>query len=234
MKGDLGRLYGVMRLAAFALIIVVTGAIVYCIYCYRIELGLVSQPVNHAGQNTAGYPSGANAGQTNTPAAAQDWRNLNWRMVDRPADGFRVEMPAEVTDGRAPAFTGHGVQEQVPLIEASPRPDNLFAVAWDDDPPVERSAGVSAESTLDWAQSGALARTQAVLTGEWQGHATGYPERDFTGRIAGGGVLKARMILAGRRLFMLLATFPSASAERDEEVNRFFNSFRLTAPARAN
>jgi hypothetical protein len=42
------------------------------------------------------------------------------------------------------------------------------------------------------------------------------------------------MILAGRRLFMLIVTSPSASAERDEEVNRFFNSFELTTPARAH
>jgi hypothetical protein len=223
-----------MRLAAFALSIAVFGAIVYCAYCYRIELGLVSRSSSHAYQNTAGYPAGANAGQTNAPLEAQDWRKLNWRTIDRPADGFRVEMPAEVTDSLAPAFTGHGVQEPVPLIEASPRPNNLFAVAWDDDPPVERATGGETESTLDWAQAGTLTRTQAVLTGEWQGHATGYPERDFTGRIPGGGVLNARMILAGRRLFMLIVTSPSASEERDEEVNRFFNSFELTAPARAH
>jgi hypothetical protein len=220
-----------MRLAAFALSIVVTGAIAYCVYCYRVELGLVSQPNHLAALN----PAGSNTGQGNTPAPAPlDSRTLDWRMVDRSADGFSVEMPAEVTYSRAPAFTGHGVQEEIPLIEASPRPDNLFAVAWDDDPPVERSAREEAENTLDRAQEGALARTQAVLTGEWQSHASGNPERDFTGRIAGGGVLNARMILVGRRLFMLITTLPSPSAEQDEEVNRFFNSFRLTAPVRGN
>jgi len=205
-----------MRLAAFALSIAVFGAVVYCAYCYRVELGLVSQHANATGP------------------APMDGRAPAWRVVDRPADGFRVEMPAEVTDGRAPAFTGHGIQEEIPLIEASPRPENLFAVAWDDDPPVEHSAGEEAENTLDTAQAGALTRTGAVLTGEWQSHASGDPERDFTGRIAGGGVLNARMILAGRRLFMLLATSPPQSPERDAEVDRFFNSFRLTAAARAN
>ena len=120
------------------------------------------------------------------------------------------------------------------MIEASSRPDNRFAVAWDDDPPVERSAGEEAENTLDRAQAGALARTRAVLTSEWQSHTNGYPERDFTGRIPGGGALNARLILAGRRLFMLIVTSPSASPERDADVKRFFNSFQLTGPARAN
>jgi hypothetical protein len=216
-----------MRLAAFALSIVVTAAIAYCVYCYRVELGLVRQPANPAAQNSAG----SNREQTSASAPPA---HLNWRIIDRSADGFIVEMPAEVTYGRAPAFTGHGVPEEIPLIEASPQPENLFAVAWDNDPPVERYAGEVAENTLDRAQEGALARTQAVLTGEWQSHATGYPERDFTGRIAGGGFLNARMILAGRRLFMLIVTFPAPGAERDEEVNRFFNSFRLTASTRAN
>jgi hypothetical protein len=205
-----------MRLAAFVLSIVVTGAIAYSVYCYRIELGLVSQRANATGP------------------APMDSRAPDWRIVDRSADGFKVEMPAEVVDSRASAFSGYGVQEEIPLIEASPRPDNRFAVAWDDDPPVERSAGEEAESTLDRAQAGALARTRAVLTGEWQSHTSGHPERDFTGRIAGGGALNARLILAGKRLFMLIVTSASASPERDGDVKRFFNSFQLTEPARAN
>lgn len=205
-----------MRLAAFVLSIVVTGATIYCIYCYRVELGIVRRPADFS-----------------APASGES-HPMNWRLVDRPADGFMVEMPAEAIDSRASAFTGSGIQEEIPLIEASPRPDSRFAVAWDDDPPVERAAGDEAEDTLDRAQTGALARTQAVLTGEWQSRGSGYAERDFTGRISGGGVLNARMILAGRRLFMLLATASSQSPERDAEVARFFNSFRLTAPARAN
>jgi len=33
---------------------------------------------------------------------------------------------------------------------------------------------------------------------------------------------------------MLIAAFPAASARRDEDVNRFFDSFSLTAPPRTD
>jgi hypothetical protein len=223
----LGRLESVMRLAAFALSIVVTGAVAYCIFYYRVELGLVNKLNVPETTGTAG----ANQGQTNAtqPAAAP-----NWQMVDRSNDGFRIEMPGDVSEGHAPAFTGRGAQVEIPMIEASPHPENQFAVAWDEDPPVERAAGEAAEKTFDLAQAGALARTRAALAGERKSNAGGYPERDFTGRTYDGGVLSVRMVLAGRQLYTLIVTSPSASAEHDADVDRFFSSFRLTVTSRAN
>jgi predicted Zn-dependent protease len=39
--------------------------------------------------------------------------------------------------------------------------------------------------------------------------------------------MDARLIYAGDRLYMLVAAFPSARARRDQNVARFFNSFKL-------
>jgi hypothetical protein len=221
----------VLRVAAFALSIVITGAIAYCIYCYRIELGIVSDQGPPAQAATAPGRGEPNA----QPGPAQaDIPKMSWRLIERPAAGFAVEMPAEAIDAYAPAFARNGLREEVPMIEASPQSGIRFAVAWDNDPPVTRAAGEVAEKTLDMAEAGALARTRAVLTGELQSRAEGYPARDFTGRIANGGILSARMIMARRQLFMLIATFPSSSARGDDEVKRFFDSFRLTANLRRN
>jgi hypothetical protein len=40
-----------------------------------------------------------------------------------------------------------------------------------------------------------------------------------------GGVLDARLIMAGNRLYVLMALFPSAGARRERDVTRFFDSF---------
>ena len=81
--------------------------------------------------------------------------------------------------------------------------------------------------TLNNARDGALTRTQTTLVSEQSSSRQGHPVQDFSGRNAGGGVFNARLILVGRRLYMLMATFPSASARRQVDVDRFFNSFHV-------
>ena len=77
-------------------------------------------------------------------------------------------------------------------------------------------------------------RTQTTEVSEVRSNPGGSPGRDFVGRNAGGGVLNARLIYAGQRLYLLSATFPSVAARRDEDIARFFNSFALTARSRTS
>ena len=177
-----------------------------------------------------GVQEGANGEQTNPGLRPA---HVAWQEVDRGPDGFTVEMPGGSSETQVPAYTEQGVAEQVEMIEASLDPDTTYAVAWADNPPVERvSSGEGAEKTLDLARDGALGRTQAMLLTESRENRKGYPSRDVLARNAGGGILNARLILAGSRLYMLIATFPDSSARRDEDVNHFFDSFSLTAAVR--
>jgi hypothetical protein len=194
----------------------------YFFYAYRADLGLTGF---HAGRQNPGAEQ-ANPGLR--PA------QIVWQTVDRTPDGFKVQMPAGASEAQIPAYTGQGVAEQVNMIQASVDPETTYAVAWADNPPVEQAAGEDIEKTLDLARNGALGRTQTTLISESLSNRGGYPAHDFSGRNAGGGILDARLILAGTRLYMLIAAFPAASARRDEDVNHFFDSFSLTAAARAD
>jgi hypothetical protein len=209
-----------MRGVAIVLGICVIGAVAYCVYYYRIELGLVRSsgppPVQSA------VPS-----EPETKAAP-----IAWQTIERPDDGFRVDMPARATETQAPAYTARGAVEQVEMLETSGC-SGTFAVSWAENPPVERANSQDADQTLDMALNGALARTQTALISQSRGTYAGYQARDFAAR-GDGGVMDARLILAGKRLFMLVASFPAQSAQHDAEVSRFFNSFSVTAPSRAN
>jgi len=55
----------------------------------------------------------------------------------------------------------------------------------------------------------------------------GFPGREFIAKNSGGGVLDSRLIYAGVRLYMLTASFPSAGARQEKDVERFFNSFAI-------
>ncbi len=192
--------------------ILLIGVVAYLVWEYRADFGL-----------------GGRGSETNPGPGS-----LTWQTIDRSADGFTVQMPAAVSETQIPAYSNHGVVEQVPMIEAtinspSGGPDTTYAVAWADNPPVERVADEDAEKTLDMARDGALGRTQTSLVSESSREIDGHVSREFVARNAGGGILNGRLILAGTHLYMLIATFPGTEERREEDVNRFFESFKLTA-----
>lgn len=199
------------RPIALVFAFIVVGVITYLVYEYRGDFGL-GGPGN-------GVNPGLQQGQ------------IVWQTVDRSTDGFQVKMPATASQTEIPAYASGGVVEQVEMIETTVEPETTYAVAWADNPPVVETAGQDAEKTLDMARDGALGRTQTSLVSESRGERNGRPSCDFVGRNAGGGILDGRLILAGTRLYMLIATFPGASARHEEDVHRFFESFSLTTAA---
>jgi hypothetical protein len=201
----------------FAVSVVVIGVIGYFVYQHRVWLGLSS-----AG---GGVP-------TEETSTDQEPAHVSWRAVERVQNGFRVEMPSDTSEIQVPAYDAEGGAEEMDMIVATPNAETTYAVAWNDNPPVERASGEAVERTLDNARDGALARTQTTLVGESRTNYMGYPGRDFSGRNQSGGLFNARLILKGTTLYMMIAAFPAPSARRDEDVNHFFDSFKLTGAGR--
>ena len=111
------------------------------------------------------------------------------------------------------------------MLFSSPDGDTTFAVTWEDNPPVARVNNSDPEKTLDQARDGMLTRTRTTPEHESRISAGGYPARDILAHNSGGGVLEARLIFMNRRLYTLMALYPSSSARREQDVVRFFNSF---------
>jgi hypothetical protein len=209
-------------LVRFVVVILAIGAVAYCVYRYRVGLGHDNRGISQ---------QSANSDQTNSGPATAHPAHIVWQPLDRSQDGFKVEMPEGVRETQIPAYDERGDIDRVEMIYAYPDSETIFAVTWADNPPVEQAGRDDADRTLDLARDGALTRTQATLTGESRDPRGGFPACDFSGRNQGGGILNARLILAGRRLYMLIAAFPAASARRDEDVRRFLDSFSLVSTA---
>jgi hypothetical protein len=201
----------------FTVFVVVIGAIAYFVYQHRAWLGL--------GSAGGGVPT-EEANTDLEPA------HVSWHAVDRVQDGFRIDMPSDASEIQIPAYDVKGDAEEMEMIVATPNAETTYAIAWDDNPPVERASGEAVERTLDNARDGALARTQTTLMSESHANFLGFPARDFSGQNQSGGLFNARLILAGTRLYMMIVAFPAPSARRDEDVNHFFDSFKLTSTAR--
>ncbi|MFP5206689.1 MAG: hypothetical protein ACLGSH_15145 [Acidobacteriota bacterium] len=188
---------------------VLIGGGVY-IYLHRQDLGLSGPSVQTD-----------NSDQSPRPA------NIQWGMVDRSPEGFKVEMPVGTREVQVPAYNQVGGEDEVELVFSYPDSATSYSVAWADNPPVERNSQENPQQTLASARDGALARTQTVLVSQSNSSRQGYPVLDFQGRNEGGGIFNARLILAGQRLYLLMAAFPAASARRDADVSRFFDSFQI-------
>jgi hypothetical protein len=200
--------------------IVLLGLLILgCVYVYlhRQDLGLVSSTSSDGDGSTSSEQSGSEY----RPA------HIVWQPVDRTPDGFKVEMPADVKDIQIPAYNEQGGADQVNMIFSNADAETTYSVAWADNPPVMLASGRSPQKTLDTARDDALARTQTSLVGESRNDTKGFPTREFSAKNVGGGVMNSRLIFDGPRLYMLIAAFPSASARRDEDVQRFFNSFTV-------
>jgi hypothetical protein len=207
----------VKRLFYIVLTVILVLGILY-IYLHRQELGLAS-PGSDEGTGAE------QAGSTTSPA------RMDWQKVDRSPDGFKVEMPSDAREIQIPAYNERGGSELVNMLVSNPNSETNFSVAWADDPPVARVNGHAPDRTMDMARDDALARTQSTLVSESRINLGGFPAREFMGRNTGGGIIYSRLIFAGQRLYMLIAAFPSASARRDRDVTRFFNSFTVTSSA---
>ena len=194
--------------------LILIGGIVY-IYMHRQELGLVGPSLETSNAEPSPLPA-----------------HIVWATVDRSPEGFKLEMPQDTREIQIPAYNELGGTDQVEMIYSYPDSATSFSVAWADNPPVERAVEENPQQTLDFAQEGALARTQTVLVNQSSSQNPGYLLREFSGRNEGGGVFNARLILAGRRLYMLMAAFPAASARRDSDVTHFFDSFQLVPSVR--
>ena len=218
--GRLGTLEGVKRWQTVALVaagLAVVGYVYYTRSGATLPFGLASSPSQS--DQTTDAPGAA----TVRPA------HMDWRTVNRPDDGFKIELPAEAKELQVPAYNEAGSSEPVKMIFANPDNDTTFAISWEDNPPVARVNGGSPEKTLGMARDGMLSRTRTMLVSESHTMASGFPARDIAAKNSDGGILDARLIFTGTRLYTLMALYPSAANRREQDVIRFFKSF---APSR--
>jgi len=151
-----------------------------------------------------------------------------WRLTDETSQGFRIEMPADPRQTVVQATNETGTTDPISMLVAKPDSQRTYAIAWADKPPVARINDLAPDKTLDQARDGALTRTQTTLVSEIRSTPQGFPGRDVVVRNTGGGVMDTRFIYAGTRLYMLIATAPSAAERRENDIIRFFNSFAIS------
>jgi hypothetical protein len=156
-------------------------------------------------------------------------QKLEWRPVNESSEGFKIEMPGDPRRVVVQANNEAGTTEPISMLLFNPDSQHTYAIAWADKPPVARMNDLVPDKTLDQARDGALNRTQTTSISEIRSTPQGFPGRDIEARNVGGGILDTRFVYAGARLYMLIATAPSAAGRHEQDVSRFFNSFAIAS-----
>jgi hypothetical protein len=154
---------------------------------------------------------------------------LQWQPVSDPTLGFKVEMPGAASRVVVQANSETGGAEPISMLTVKPESNRTYAVAWAEKPPIARINDLLPDRTLDQARDGALSRTESTLISEVRSNPQGFPGRDIVAHNRNGGMLDIRLIYAAPRLYMLMATSPSASGRHEEEIMHFFNSFAIAS-----
>jgi hypothetical protein len=223
----IGTLILVKNWPYILIVLIVLGGVGYLVYSDRQRLGLGHRlETSSAGESTGGVRAALNAMKPS---------KVKWNPISRPADGFTVELPSGTRDTEAPALNETGGTESVKMIESTADDDTVYAITWQDNPPIARINNNVSDRTLDQAQDGMLNRTQTTLIRQTRIVSGGSPGREILAHNAAGGVLNARLIYvklpgAKDRLYTLMALFPTADARHEQDVARFFNSFAMSTP----
>ena len=191
---------------------------IYRVGCRRLRQGASTVYLRAARPVTSLF-----SGNSDAPARCVNRRQMHWHTVQRPGDGFKVDLPADDKDLQVPAFNETGGAEPVNMVVANPTRDVTYAVTWEDNPPVAR-VNHSIDRILNMARDGMLARTETTIVSESRGFQRGYPSLDFLARNTAGGVLNARLVVGRRTALRADGLVSVASARSERDVNRFFNS----------
>ena len=153
-----------------------------------------------------------------------------WAPFDSEDGGFAVLAAG------APAHRVRGEDVQGRAVDshfyAFSRGGVEYAVTYMDlpmDDPLDADPG----NLLSQACEALVARSQGDLVDSRAVALGTHPGRSCQIRAGDGSVLRARVILAGRRLYSVLAAMPEDSGALEQEVEAFVASFRLTEPAAA-
>jgi len=210
-----------MKIWRYLLLLLLILAVCGYVYSNREDFGLDSGE----GHSFSSFFSGHSASAEHTAPL----KDFHWQQENRTADGFRVDLPGEANEVQIPAYNEQGGADQVRMMLSNPGPNITYSISWAANPPVARIAGRTPMQVLNAARDGALSRTQTQLVKESDLTVAGIPALDFDARNNSGGYLSTRLIFNGTTLYMLTASYPSMQNFRQQDVQRFQNSFAITA-----
>lgn len=147
-----------------------------------------------------------------------------WQTYTAPDGSFSVELPGrpEVETTHAP-LEGGGTKA-ITFVSVKPNGRAAYVCSYADDENIGRK---SPDEALESARDGSLSKTQASVISQKRTTVQGYPALDMQARAGGNSLIDSRMIVAGKRFYMIMAVTPVQQDREDKTIERMVESFKI-------
>ncbi|HKB97519.1 MAG TPA: hypothetical protein VKD23_01905 [Terriglobales bacterium] len=148
----------------------------------------------------------------------------HWRTYTAPDGSFSVQFPDKPSVVPTQVPFGSGGTTTIDFITANPTTHTAYSCFYFDQ---ESIVGKSPNEVLGAARDGSLRKVQGTLLTEKRIEVEGYPALDTQASARGNSLFDSRIIVAGKRIYMITAI---ATAKEDREaktVKRVMDSFKI-------
>jgi len=147
-----------------------------------------------------------------------------WKTYTAPDGSFSIEFPGQPAIETKQAPVDGGGRRTITIVSVQATSSTVYTCDYFED---ETFSSRSPDNVLESARDGSLSKTQGTVITQNRLTVQGYPALDMQAHARGNSLLDSRMILAGKRMYMIMAV---ATAEQDREaktVQRMRDSFHI-------
>lgn len=147
-----------------------------------------------------------------------------WETYSAPDGSFSIQLPGKLTVEPTKIPIESGGTMMATMISAAPTDHTTYMVTCIDNPNIGQK---SPDQALSSTRDGALRNIQGTALTEKKINVQGFSGLDVQSRARGNSLVDMRLVVAGNRLFMIMAV---ATVEEDREpktILHMFDSFKL-------
>jgi hypothetical protein len=154
------------------------------------------------------------------------WLPKHWQTYTAPDGSFSIELPGQPAIETIQAPLDDGGTAPLTIVSVQPTRSTAYMCSYVEN---ENLANKTPDETLEAARDGSLKKTEGRVISQSRLEVQGYPALDVQAQARENSVTDTRIVLAGKRLYMIVSV--ASAQERDRKtVQRVFESFKMINP----
>jgi len=147
-----------------------------------------------------------------------------WHTYTAPDGSFSIELPGEPTVESTQAPVEGGGTTSMTLVSVKPTKSTAYMCSYVED---ENFTRKSPDEALESARDGSLRKTQGTAISQKRMTVQGYPALDMQARARGNSLLDSRLIVADKRLYIIMAVATVPEDREPKTIQRMVESFTM-------
>ena len=150
-----------------------------------------------------------------------------WHTYRAPDGKFSIELPAQPTIETVQVPIEGGGTRPMIIVSAETSKSIGYTCSYIEDETVQSK---SPDEALESARDGSLKKTHGTLISQVRLTIAGFPALDMKAHTRADSLLDSRTLIAGERLYMIVAVTTVESDREPRTIQRVFDSFKVLNP----